>query len=505
MFSLSRYLDIALAVVAVVLVKAVIARRRQRAPYPPGPKGLPIIGNVLQMPKEQEWVTFARWGEQYGDIVYLELLGQPMVILNSAKDAVALLDKRGTIYSDRPVLTMGGELVGWKESVSLLPYGARFREYRKFMAKAIGSKAQVERYLPLVERETVRLLQRMLDHPKDVSSNLRKTAAAIILTFSHGYRIREEGDPLFKVVHEAVEQFFKAATPGAFLVDVFPSLRYLPSWFPGTSFKAKAKRWNETLQKMVDVPHEFVKEQMAINAEIPSFTSELLKTETLEGDKEHNIKWAAASLYSGGSDTTVAAIHTFILTMMLFPDAQRRAQAEIDSVVGNERLPTFADRSSMPFVEAVYKESLRWHSLGPLGLPHMLKEDDIYKGYLLPRGSIVIPNIGKFLHDPEMYPNPDVFDPTRFLEADGRLAAHDPRDFIFGFGRRICPGLHLADASVWAACAMILAVFDIDKPKGVDVALTYTSGTLSRPQFECSIQPRSAKARDLITASEERA
>ncbi|GJE86541.1 cytochrome P450 [Phanerochaete sordida] len=510
MFSGLTYFNFALVGLAVVLLRTYISRSRQRARYPPGPKGLPVIGNVLDMPKEHEWLTFASWGEKYGDIVYLSLLGQPMVILNSAKHAVALLDKRSNIYSDRPVLAMAGELVGWSQLLALLPYGERFREYRRFMAKLIGSKTHMVRHLPLVEHETRSFLRRLLRHPDAVTADIRKTAGAIILTLSYGYEIQEECDPYVALVNAAMEQFATAMTPGAFLVDVFPLLRYVPAWFPGASFKAKARVWKDTLHTMADVPHKFVKEQMANNAEIPNFTSELLRDEKMDDEKEFNIKWSAASLYSGGADTTVSAIHTFILTMALFPHAQKRAQAEIDAVIGGDRLPTFADRSSLPYVEGLYKEVLRWHPVGPLGLTHRLTQDDEYEGYLLPKGTLVIANIWKFMHDPEVYPNPSEFDPMRHCPDDGKAAAPDPRNYCFGFGRRICPGLHLADASVWLACAMVLATFDIEKPvvdgKVVEIHPEFTSGTVSHPKpFKCTIEPRSSRARALIVADEEHA
>ena len=171
------WLDAFCAGVALCLLRVAFRRwraARARPPLPPGPRGLPLIGNLLDMPSEQEWRTFARWGDQYGGLSSVTILGQTLVIVNDPKIATDLLDKRSSTFSDRPVMQMGGELVGWKESVSLLPYGPRFREYRKFMAKAIGSKAQVERHLPLVERETVQLLRRILDKPEDVSGNLRK-------------------------------------------------------------------------------------------------------------------------------------------------------------------------------------------------------------------------------------------------------------------------------------------------------------------------------------------
>ncbi|GJE86539.1 cytochrome P450 [Phanerochaete sordida] len=510
MFSGLTYFNFALGGLAVVLLQTYISRSRQRARYPPGPKGLPVIGNVLDMPKEHEWLTFASWGEKYGDIVYLSLLGQPMVVLNSAKHAVALLDKRSNIYSDRPVLTMGGELVGWNKILALVPYGERFREYRRFMAKLVGTKTQMERHLPLVEHETRNFLRRILRHPDNVAANIRKTAGAVILTLSHGYKIQEENDPYVALVDRAMQQFTIATTPGAFLVDVFPLLRHVPAWFPGASFKVKAREWKDTLETMADVPHTYVKEQMANNAEIPNFTSELLRDEKIDDEKEFNIKWSAASLYSGGADTTVSAIHTFFLTMVLFPHVQKCAQAEIDSVIGSDRLPTFADRPNLPYVEGVFKEALRWHPIGPLGLPHRLTQDDVYEGYLLPKGTLLIANIWKFLHDPEVYPNPSDFDPMRHCPEDGKAAAPDPRNYCFGFGRRICPGLHLADASVWLACAMVLAAFDIEKPvvdgKVIEIHPEYTSGTVSHPKpFKCTIKPRSSRARALIVGDEEQA
>lgn len=294
-------LDVALALLGVLIVKAIVARKRHPTPLPPGPKGLPIIGNVLDMPTSHEWYKFAEWGERYGtsfnllhplrrepntirqtgSIISLNLLGQPLIVLNSAAHAVALLDKRSTIYSDRPVLTMGGELVGWKYTLALTPYGERFREYRKFIARLVGGHAQMQPHLALAERETRRFLLRVLQDPGNVPAHIRKyvlsrgvmrwawrsrgrrrTAGAIILKLSHGYEVQEGEDPIVNLVDTATEQFSLATAPGAFLVDVFPLLRYVPSWFPGAGFQKTAKEWKDIINQMADVPHEFVKQRM---------------------------------------------------------------------------------------------------------------------------------------------------------------------------------------------------------------------------------------------------
>ncbi|TFY76167.1 hypothetical protein EWM64_g7846 [Hericium alpestre] len=496
-------LDVGLAVLGLFLVKHILSRRTA-GPYPPGPKGLPVIGNVLDMPKSQGWLTFAKWADEYGNIIHLNLLGQPMIILNSLDTAMEMLDKKSSIYSDRPVLMMGSKIVGWENTLALTPYGDRFREYRRMLHRLIGSRTSMDEFHPIEELETHRFLRRILQKPDDVSDHIRKTAGAIILQISHGYTIQEHNDPLILNADTATDEFSKATEPGAFLVDVLPILQYVPDWVPGAGWKQTAKEWAADLARMADAPHDFVKKHMAAGTAVPSFTSMHMDGE-LTPEQEFNVKWAAASLYSGGADTTVSAIYSFFLAMTLHPEAQRKAQAELDSVIGTERLPTFQDRGRLPYVDALVKEVLRWNPVTPLGVAHRLMEDDIQDGLFIPKGSIVVANIWKFLHDAQTYKNPMDFNPDRFIAAESKEPERDPHTTTFGFGRRICPGLNLADASIFISCAMALAVFDISKKvvngKVIEPVIEYTSGTISHPKpFECQIKPRSAKAEQLINS-----
>lgn len=145
---------------------------------------------------------------------------------------------------------------------------------------------------------------------------------------------------------------------------------------------------------------------------MPSFTSTVLRREPDE-ETEDALKWAATAIYGGGSDPAAAVLGAFFLIMLLYPDARDKAQAELDSVVGTHRLPTFTDRANLPYVEALMKELLRWHPVGRLckfnifhvinkrltlfkiikGIPHRALEDDIYNGYLIPKGSIILPHM----------------------------------------------------------------------------------------------------------------
>ncbi|KAF9531077.1 cytochrome P450 [Crepidotus variabilis] len=502
MASLLFLLDALLLVISAVILKKLVTQKS--LPPPPGPRKLPLIDNLLDMPTEKEWLTFAAWGDNWGDIVSVSVFGQTMIILNTAKVAAEMLDKKSSIYSDRPILQMGGELVGWKNTLVLLAYGERFRNYRKLFHQTIGTPLAMEKFHSIEERETRNLLRRILQRPEALAEHVRRTAGAIILRISHGYEIAERDDPFVNIANEATEQFSLSTTPGGFLVNLVPPLRHVPEWVPGAGFKKTAALWATTLARMADGPHEFVKKQMAAGIAEPSFTSSLLEEPDLTPDREHDIKWSAASLYSGGADTTVSAIYAFFLAMVLHPGVQKKAQAELDSVVGNGRLPSFSDRDSLPYLSAVASEVLRWHAVTPTGVPHRVTEDNISEGFLIPKGAIVISNVWKMLHDPQVYSNPFVFRPERFL---GPQPEPDPREIAFGFGRRICPGRVLADVSVFISCAMSLAVFDISKMRRngvlVEPKADQTTGTISHQKpFECVISPRSPKAVELINVEE---
>ncbi|KAJ7684128.1 cytochrome P450 [Mycena polygramma] len=495
------WVDLLVALCALALFYKLVPRR-STPPPPPGPKRLPLLGNVLDMPSEKEWVKFLTWGDTYGDISSVSVFGQQITIINSASVAMKMLDKKSSIYSDRPAVLMGGELVGWKNTLVLTPYGARFRNYRRLAHSLFGSRSTMAGFEPLEELETHRFLKRLYAEPDKLQEHIRKTAGAIILRISHGYEVKDGADPFVTLADIAVEQFSLSTSPGGFLVNLIPTLRHLPSWFPGAGFQKTAKSWAETLYQMAEQPYQFVKGQMAAGSAEKSLVSSLLESQTLSESDEFDVKWLAASLYSGGADTTVAAIYAFFKAMVLHPEVQAKAQREIDSVVGNDRLPGFSDKDQLPYTTALALEVLRWHSVTPTGMAHRVTEDDVHDGWFIPKGSLVITNIWKMAHDPRVYSKPMTFEPERFIAKDGQEPELDPRELSFGFGRRICPGRVLADASVFITCAMTLAVFNISRASdGDEITLDQTPGTISHPSpFKCFIEPRSAKAVDLIQA-----
>jgi len=303
-------------------------------------------------------------------------------------------------------------------------------------------------------------------------------------------------DPLVSMIHEASNSIIHAETPEkAAIIDAFPALTLLPTWFPGASFKRHAFRLKNVLNDMVEKPFEYALDRVTSGLSATSMVSEGLAR--FQGDPtfELAIKESSATAFGAGSETTHSVLLVFIQAMVLNPEAQKRAQAEIDHVVGSGRLPDFGDRASMPYIEAVLRETLRFNPIAPLGLPHATVNDDVYEGYFIPKGTSVVANIWAMTHDPVKYPAPFKFKPERFFTPSGELN-DDLVAPVWGWGRRICVGRYLADASVWSAIASMLAVFDFLKSKDVngkdiDFEPRWTPGLVSRPvNFPCRITPR---------------
>ncbi|KAL2844159.1 cytochrome P450 [Aspergillus pseudoustus] len=476
-------------------------------PLPPGPKQKPIIGNLgdLPAPGQQDWVHWAKFRDLYGPISSITIFGQTIVILNDSRIAFDLLEKRSNIYSSRPKMIFASEMVGWKDILAMQTYSDTFRAYRKAMHRVLGTKTAISQFNDLQDIEARRFLLRVLDKPGDLIQHIRAETGAVILKIAYGYNINpHDRDPLVALANEALENFSAAATPGVWMVDTIPILRYLPSWFPGAGFKRTAAAWRKTLLTTIEKPYRLVVQQMKEGKYPDSYLSSLLKEArggTLTAEDEQVSKWTAGSLYTGGADTTVSTLSCFFLAMALHPDVQKNAQEELDCVLGPNRLPTFEDRPNLPYIEAIVKESLRWHPVAPMGIPHMCTEDDIYEGYRIPKGSLIMPNIWTFTHNPTIYTDPETFNPSRFLFATPEL---DPHTLSFGFGRRICPGRLLADSTVFMTIAKSLSVFDI-RPRGSseegNVRKEFLPGVISHPvPFKLSITPRSEVAEELVRA-----
>ncbi|EJD47037.1 cytochrome P450 [Auricularia subglabra TFB-10046 SS5] len=457
--------------------------KREGLPLPPGPPQLPLLGNALDMPAASDcaWVRFSEWAKKYGDVVYLNVLGQPILILSSAQSAADLLVKRGATYSDRPEFTMA-KMSGWADGFAVMQYGERFRHARRLSGRSLNARA-VAQYAPQHTEATSLLLAKLRQSPERFVEHIRLAIGSSILKIAYGFDVKDDDDPLVKIAEVSLSIFSASSAPG-WAVDSFPALRYLPRWFLGAGFLRLADEWREQAEAIFTVPFNMVKERV-VRPHTESALSTLLRDEDgnpVSKDDESLIMSVVGSLYGGGADTTVSAMLSFFLAMTLHPEVQKRAQAEIDVLTGGARLPTFDDRDSLPYIEAIAWEVQRWNPVGPahsahaslIGVPHRCSAEDEYRGYRIPAGTVVFANVWQILHDEKLYPDPLAFKPERYSfldagvsksDAQTQVLNPDPRNIGYGYGRRECPGRYVADSSIWLMIASILASFDISKRK----------------------------------------
>ncbi|KAF5366998.1 hypothetical protein D9758_003981 [Tetrapyrgos nigripes] len=512
---LSSAVKAAFLFLCVFILYAHLKRRRARLlanpfglPSPPGPKPLPVIGNLLDIPKEKEAATYFNMAQKYGDLVHMSVLGQNILIVSSFQTANELFEKRSSNYSDRNEMPMIKDLMGWDFSFGHMPYGPRWKAHRTMFHRQFQSSV-VSSFRPTQLKEVHKLIRRMLHEPEDLINHLRFNSASTIMNVTYGIEISDHDDHYIVVAETALEGMAKAAHPGAFFVDIFPILKHVPDWMPFAEFKRKAKHWRKYVMEMKNAPFERVKAALNQGTAAPSFASNLLSDMDLQRsakdseELEETIKNCAGLAYAAGAESVVSSLSSFILAMIIHPEVQEKARNEIDRVIGTGRLPDFSDRGSLPYIDAIVKETIRWSPVAPLGLPHMVTKDDEFRGFHIKSGTMVMGNSWTILHDPSIYPSPMRFNPDRFLfdpssSPESMSRVIDPLSVAFGYGRRICPGRFMAEAQLWISIACILAGFRIESP-GEKVRAEFKSGMICHPEpFKYSIKPRSEKARMLI-------
>ncbi|KAL1742787.1 cytochrome P450 [Schizophyllum fasciatum] len=476
------------AVVATWLV--VRSLRGPSEPLPPGPPKRLIVGNITYMDPEKGWETYHQWSKDLdSDLVALTGLGKTIVITNSFASTKAVLERQSA--ADRPQLTSMNELVGWKNSLIFAPFDAAWKRQRRHFHQGIGTRSTLVRYDRMKETVAAKFVHDLMEEPEKLEEHCHIFAGDLILRITYGYNSKGY-DPMIKMAEEVTNAASDFAAPGKWLVDALPFLQYIPDWFPGTGWKQVVKVQHDNLRRLIETPYKWIQREMDQGRAGPSFASLLLSEKDLSPHDLFSIKWSSATMFAGGAHTL----------MCLHPEVQDRAQAEIDKVVGSDRLPLVSDMDACPYVWACCLEALRWHVVLPLAVPHSTTEDMFHDGYLIPKGSIVLSNLWAISRDENEYPEPNTYNPERFL---GENPQRNPQDWVFGFGRRACPGRLMALESIFIVCATTLATMRISQKIGRDgipmpIDTAQTAGLASHPMlFEYEIKPRSEHARSLVS------
>ncbi|KAJ7284428.1 cytochrome P450 [Mycena rebaudengoi] len=503
---------LSLSLLGLLVARFLLLRGRRSLPTPPGPN-VSIFGiwKGVKMPTSYQWLTYCEWKKTYGDMIFLNVFRNPILVINSVQVAQDLLERKSAIYSSRPIRVMQGEIMGFNFLFTGMKYDSWYRQHRTMFHQHFQHKV-VSKYHTLQQRHTHTLLRNLARTPQALEYIVRRTTAAIVLEICYGIHVADAGDEYVSLADQALAGISSSGNFGTFLVDYIPVLKYIPTWIPGAHFKREGIKWRRLSSRLFNYAFDSVKQKLEDGCAEPSLMTTELESLFREAPKrsqaverETIIKDVVATTYAAGSDTTLSSLLTFVLAMVLNPDVQLKAQSQLDEVVPKDRLPQFSDRDRLPFITYIVWECLRWHPPVHISLGHYLTEDDEYRSYKLPRGM----RPTAMLHDPEHYPEPTKFHPERYIDTDDNRAKNmnSNPELAFGFGRRICPGRFLAADTMWIVVASVLFSYRICKAvdnqgNELEPEVEYSTGLISLPKpFKYRMIPRSADTEILIEAT----
>ncbi|KAF8553243.1 cytochrome P450 [Imleria badia] len=487
---------LATAIIAVVIVPLLAVFRQKRRftskegrSLPPGPPASWFWGNV--MPTTNISSTFIDWANEYGPVITLRQGSEIAIVITRVDAATEIMEKEGSALADRPSMVAANELLSGGKRITLIGAGERFRRLRKAIHTHFQPKA-VETYKDAQFEHAMIFILDILDDPKDYQKHTHRYSTSIILRITYGKSgPTSTNDPDFVGVKQAVAHFIEGMRPGAYLVDRFPWLKYVPG------YGRRLRRYHESDLGFYRGQLNRVERAMSSSDDaVPSFSKTLLENVDEHQLSIDEMSFLAGTIFEAGSDTTADAIIAMTMAAACFPDAQARVQEELDTVVGMDRLPSWNDWDALPQLHAFISEALRWRPVTPLGFAHRSTKDIIWRGCYIPTGTTVTGNHWAISRDPVAFPDPEKFDPRRWLDQNGQLR-NDVECYPFGFGRRVCPGMHLANRSIFIALALLLWSFRIvERPEApIDTTPDRDNVVAHLANFEVEFVPRIGEAR----------
>ncbi|KAI1167833.1 putative cytochrome P450 oxidoreductase [Nemania serpens] len=503
-----------LLAVALYIVYGAFTYGHRRRDMPPGPKTLPFIGNLHLLPKTYTHIQFTEWARQYGGIYTLKLGSATMAVITDRTIGKSTLDKKSSIYSHRPPSYVAHDLITGGHHLLAMPYGEKWRTFRGLMHQHLTENMVQQQHLSLVNAEALQLVRDYMLFPEDHMLHPKRFSNSIINSIVYGIRTPHHKAEYMRRLYSLMESWSELMETGNTPpVDIFPWLKAIPQQLFG-NYKSRALAVGKQMESLYDdVLNDVLKRRETRNA--GSFLDAVLDQQEKFQLPVDQLRFIGGVLMEGGSDTSSSLILAIVQGLILNPEVQDRAHREIAAVVGEDRSPQWSDMDRLPYINMIVKEGHRWRPILPLCFPHALGQDDWVDGKYLPKGTIVILNTWGMHMDEQVWPDAEKFNPDRYqnhpLLATEYIARGDweKRDhYGYGVGRRVCPGMHLAERNMLLSIAKLIWAFKFEAqtgPNGTRVVVDsdpvtgYHAGFLYCPKdYGCRPVVRTQKIRETV-------
>nr|XP_056712808.1 cytochrome P450 2K6-like [Euleptes europaea] len=453
--------------------------------FPPGPKQLPLIGNLHQMDLKRPHVTMLKFSKQYGPVFRIQMGLQEMVVLAGYETVKEALVNQADAFVDRPMIPIFEDFLQGHGIV--ISNGEGWKVLRRFAITTLRDfgmgKKTIEERIVEESRFLIQKFESFDGKPFETTSSINSAVSNIIVSILLGKRYEYEDPTFIRLLHMISENTRLVGSPSVQLYNMFPALGFLSGGrktvlhnrdeffaFIQATFIERLKELDENDQR--------------------SFIDAFLVRQQEEKNKyqingifhNENLKSVVNDLFTAGTETTSTTLRWGLLLMLKYPEIQKKVQEEITKVVGSAQ-PRIEHRAKMPYTDAVIHEIQRFANILPTSVPRATNADVTLGGYFIPKGTHIIPLLYSVLYDESQWEKPLQFYPEHFLDTEGKFVKRDA--FLpFSAGRRMCAGETLAKMELFLFFASLLQRFTFLPAPGTskeDLDLTPAVGFTTPP------------------------
>ncbi|XP_068635598.1 flavonoid 3',5'-hydroxylase CYP75B138-like [Aristolochia californica] len=447
---------------------------------PPGPRGLPLVGNLPSLKGRNLHEKLYEWSQIYGPVLSFRLGRKLCIVVSSAASARELLKDQDAIFANRDVPTAARVLPNGSDGIVWGAHGPNWRAIRRAAVGEMLNHTKLEVYGNLRREEVgkmVRLVQEKAGTPVEIQRLMYNTLYNVVVAMLWGDTLKEEGMSGVGAEFEAAVEEIRGSFRGLGIADIFPFLAPL-------DLQGEVRRRRKLSGKLHRILDSILDQRLKMIGSGEEGRNDFLRLlSKMNGEEAKsmplsraNFKALILDLIMAGIDTTAYAMEWAMAEVMEKPDIMKKAREELDQVVGVDNSVEESHLPRLTFLHAVLKETLRLRPVVPLMLPRTPSQPSTLGGYTIPMGSRIFVNMWAIQRDPQAWENPLEFRPERFLTGDGKwdFTGNNFHFFPFGSGRRICPGASLADGMLLYSLASLLHLFDWKLPEATKLDLSET-------------------------------
>ncbi|NXX46277.1 CP2CL protein, partial [Tricholaema leucomelas] len=483
-----------LVCIACLLSIATWKGRSGKGKMPPGPAPLPILGNLLQVKPKNLAKTIEKLSKEYGPVFTVHLGSDPVVMLTGHDVVKEALIDRADEFAARGHMPIGDRA---NNGLGIIfSNNKEWLQVRRFALTTLRNFGMGKKSTEMnIQEEAECLLEEITKTkgaPFDPTFMLSCAVSNVICSIVFGKRYDYKDKKFLSLMYNINHIFVMTNSHWGQLYQMFPNILY---YLPGPHNRIFAE---------FDALKAFVEEEVKVHKASldPNFPQDFIDCflSKMEEEKNNpdssfhmkNLITSAFDLFLAGTETTSTTIRFGLLLLLKYPKIQEKVQEEIDQVIGRSQKPSLADRTRMPYTDAVVHEIQRFISLTPLALPHTVTKDTCFREYVIPKGTTIFPILSSVLHDSKEFPNPNDFDPGHFLKENGTFKKSD-YFMPFSAGKRICPGEGLARMEIFLVIATILQNFTLKPlvdPQELDITPRMSGTGNVPPEYQLCALPR---------------